>query len=345
MSGTANPDSEIFLGGLIKSASITGLTLVAYDSTGAAFGLDPLAIPGTGGGAGGGGEGPALSDVPPLADALSAAPGTSPLATRADHRHPYPTAAQVGAAPTVHMHNISDITNLTTMLDGKASLVHFHSIAQITNLQTILDGKADLSHPHPISDINGLSGQLDAKQNISSRGAANGYAPLDENGLIPAIYIPAGSGGGGGTGGGSGNIDSGTITGQIAVWNNETGRGEWKTPVPITAGRTSTVERNSATALSFGDYNRRIVCLTNVAPLTLAASEVGVAPNQGMEFAVSNQHTAINNLTFGAGITVSAKPAGTGTGGTVKIDAKGFVTVVIHPVGSGLVAIVRGDIV
>jgi hypothetical protein len=346
MSGTVSPDTELFLPSLPRSSSITGLTIVAYSNAGEAFGLDPMAIPGTGGGGGGSGGdgGPALSDNPPLGDASSGASGTSVLASRADHRHPFPNAAQVGAAPTSHTHAVSEIANLQTLLDAKAALVHTHTVAQISNLQTLLDSKAALAHTHAISDIADLQTTLTGKQNLSARGSPNGYAPLDENALIPPIYLPVGTGTGGGTGGAS-NIDNGTQTGQVAVWNNEKGRGEWKTPVPITSGRTATVERNSATTLSFSDYNRRIVCLTNVAPLTLAASEAGISPNQGMEFAVSNRHTAVNNLTFGAGITVSAKPAGTGTGGTVKIDSKGFVTVIIHPEGNGLTAIVRGDIV
>lgn len=37
-------------------------------------------------------------------------------------------------------------------------------------------------------------------ENPANKGAPNGYAPLGSDGLVPAIYLPAGGGGGGGTG-------------------------------------------------------------------------------------------------------------------------------------------------
>jgi len=45
--------------------------------------------------------------------------GSSIYAARADHSHVYPTPIQIGAAPTVHTHTISDVTNLQTTLNNK----------------------------------------------------------------------------------------------------------------------------------------------------------------------------------------------------------------------------------
>ncbi len=51
----------------------------------------------------------------------------------------------------------------------------------------------------PISNVTGLQAALDAKQAASARGVANGYAPLDSTGKVPAVNLPAASGGGGST--------------------------------------------------------------------------------------------------------------------------------------------------
>lgn len=65
------------------------------------------------------GSGVALSDSDPLADAGAAVPGTSGTASRADHRHPLPSPAAIGAAPASHTHAIGAITGLQIALDGK----------------------------------------------------------------------------------------------------------------------------------------------------------------------------------------------------------------------------------
>ena len=46
-------------------------------------------------------------------------------------------------APSPHNHTVTDIINLSTLLDGKAAVSHTHTIANITDLQTKLDAKAD----------------------------------------------------------------------------------------------------------------------------------------------------------------------------------------------------------
>jgi hypothetical protein len=45
--------------------------------------------------------------------------GSSIYAAKADHSHVYPTPVQIGAAPTVHTHTISQVTNLQTTLNDK----------------------------------------------------------------------------------------------------------------------------------------------------------------------------------------------------------------------------------
>jgi hypothetical protein len=120
----------------------------------------------------------------------SAAAGTSAEAARADHVHPFPTAANVGAVPTtrtvagkalsanitltktdVGLGNVDNTADLSkpistatqTALNGKANTSHTHAISDVTNLQTTLDGKAASSHTHAasavtVSTISGVAG-------------------------------------------------------------------------------------------------------------------------------------------------------------------------------------------
>ncbi len=320
-------------------SSLTGLRILATNNASKPFAIEAGAF-NTGGGGGTGGDGPSLSDATPLGLNNPATPGTSPTAARSDHRHPLPTTAQLGAAAAVHTHTVADVTGLQNALDTKSSTTHTHTIAQVSALQSALDGKAAVAHTHAQSDISGLTASLAATEKLVNKGAANGYAPLDSSGKVPSANLPTTTGGTGG----SINLDNGTLTGQIPVWNNTTARWNAATPSSVVLDRTPTVERNSATVLSFADYNRRNILLTGNASLSLAASEVGTAPIQGMEFLILNNHTAVNTITFGAGITVNAYPVGTGTAGAVKVASKGAVAVTITPAGSGLIAWVRGQI-
>lgn len=314
-------------------AAHTGLFVLAFDAAGKPSGIEPAAFMGEPA------EGSALSDAAPLAGATAGTPGTATTASRADHRHPLPTAAQVGAAATSHGHAIGDVTGLQGALDAKAPSSHSHSISAVNGLQAVLDAKAPLAHGHAISDVSGLQPALDAKQATTAKGQANGYAPLDGAGRVPLANLPDVSAG-------VSNVSNGTLAGQVPVWSAADNRYQPQMPSPITEDIDPTVERNSPTVLSFADYNRRIIALTGNAPLTLAASEIGVAPKQGMSFIVTNDHSAINTITFGAGITVDAWPVGTGTAGAVRIKANGgLVSVLVHPVGGQLKARVRGQIV
>jgi Chaperone of endosialidase/Phage tail repeat like len=63
-----------------------------------------------------------LTSTAGAALASTGAAGTSTDAARADHVHPYPTAAQVGAAAASHSHTTAQVTGLDTALGAKAPL-------------------------------------------------------------------------------------------------------------------------------------------------------------------------------------------------------------------------------
>lgn len=64
------------------------------------------------------GSGVSLSDGTPAALALTATAGTSNTASRSDHTHAIPTAAEVGAAPLVHTHSVAAVVGLQQALDA-----------------------------------------------------------------------------------------------------------------------------------------------------------------------------------------------------------------------------------
>lgn len=150
----------------------------------------------------------------------------------------------------------------------------------------------------------------------------------------------AGTGGGSGTG----NVTNGTIDGQIPVWSSAGSTYAPQVGTAITADRSPTVELSAGTALTFTAHNRRNIVLAAAAPLTLALSEIGTSPNQGMEFTINNDHTAIVAITFGAGITVRQPTTGTGTGQVVNVAVNGLVAVQVYPKGATMIAKCRGDV-
>ena len=329
--------------------SITGVTLIGFEAGGVPVALDPTTIPGA---AGGGGV--SLSNSPGAALGTVGSSGTATTAARADHVHPRPTAAQVGAAPVSHGHSIADVIGLRTELDdlaegGGAALSntpaqplgtaaaagvsleaaradHVHIRPTASQI-----GAAAASHTHGMADVTGLATALAAKQDTSARGQPNGYAPLGADARVPAANLPASLS--------TANLQSGTVTGQVAVWDNTDGRYEPQTMEDITGVRFRAVPVNSATALTFAAHNNSIVILTALAPTSLAATEVGTAPDQGFATQLWNRHTAVNTLTFGAGITVERMAGTSGTGQSVNVAARGVLTVVVAPAGGTLVAV------
>lgn len=78
------------------------------------------------------------------------------------------------------------------------------SIAAVDTYARSISGgvKGDKGDPGPpgattISGITGLQSELDGKLAVSTRGAANGVAPLGSDGKVPSANLPASSGGGG----------------------------------------------------------------------------------------------------------------------------------------------------
>lgn len=189
---------------------------------------------------------------------------------------------------------------------------------------------------------------IDTQNKIMYGPKANGAWPSPGFSLVGPAGAqgptgPTGPAGTGGTGSAA-NIDNGTIDGQIAVWVATAGKWQPQTGVSITADRNPTVEINTAGALTFAAHNRRNIVLSALAAQTLAASEAGTGGNIGMEFLIQNDHTAVNQITFGTGLTVRQPSTGTGTGGVVKIAVDGEVAVCIYPKGGAVIAKIRGDV-
>ena len=87
-----------------------------------------------------------------------------------------------GKASTSHTHLIADVTNLTDTLAGKAALSHTHAQSDITGLVSDLAGKAASSHTHATSDITGLDAALAGKA-----ASSHTHAQSDITGLSTAL--------------------------------------------------------------------------------------------------------------------------------------------------------------
>lgn len=110
--------------------------------------------------ASGGGASVELSNADPLAVGVTS-PGTATTASRADHVHPLPTAADIGAAPLSHSHSIGSVNGLQAALDGKQSTSGRGAINGYAPLGS--DGKVPVANLPP-----GISAdQLDAKANTT----------------------------------------------------------------------------------------------------------------------------------------------------------------------------------
>jgi hypothetical protein len=121
----------------------------------------------------------------------------------------------VGAAPLVHTHVETDITDLdkytqaevNQLLGDKSDVGHTHLESDITDLDKytqqevddLLDDKSDVGHTHVEADITDLDkytqtevdNALALKLNTSLKGAVNGLAELDANGHVPANQLPS----------------------------------------------------------------------------------------------------------------------------------------------------------
>lgn len=109
------------LGGITEGTVMTALALKQDSSArGIANGYAPLdgsgKVPAANLPAVSAGTGVTLSDAAPAALAVTAAPGVAVTASRSDHVHARPSAADVGAAPVVHTHIITAVTGLQAAL-------------------------------------------------------------------------------------------------------------------------------------------------------------------------------------------------------------------------------------
>lgn len=92
---------------------------------------------------------------------------------------------------------ISDVTGLTTALDGKAATAHSHAQSDVTGLVTALSGKASTVHTHSISDVTGLQTSLDTKVNSASLATvatSGSYNDLLDRPTIPTVPVTSVSG-------------------------------------------------------------------------------------------------------------------------------------------------------
>src|SRR5689334_22659642 len=240
MSGSTGGEKR--LSDLTVVATTTGMRVLGFTSAGSPRAIEPAAF------AQAPAEGVSLSSAAPLADAPTGNPGVATTGSRADHRHPYPTAAQVGAAAVAHTHGVSDVVGLQSTLDSKANTNHTHSISGVNGLQTALDGKAQIAHSHAVTDIQGLQQTLDSKLSLTMRGAANGVAPLGADLKVPLTYLPD-------TSAGVSNVNNGTVAGQVPTWNPLTSKYDPALPLADSAKRIKSVIRTGATAVSFNEYN------------------------------------------------------------------------------------------
>jgi hypothetical protein len=87
-------------------------------------------------------------------------------------------------ALSAHVHLISEVTGLQTILNLKTDVGHAHVIGDVTNLQTSLDNKAFVNHTHSITSVSGLQPALDGKAPVAHTHALSTLT--DVNALAPA---------------------------------------------------------------------------------------------------------------------------------------------------------------
>jgi hypothetical protein len=114
---------------------------------------------------------PAASTKAPSADSAAGVVGTSTAYARADHSHPFPTPADIGAATAAHTHDITTLTNYKAppspssvagsnlaataavgVSTDYARADHAHPLPTLTQL-----GAAAATHKHAAADVTGLA--------------------------------------------------------------------------------------------------------------------------------------------------------------------------------------------
>jgi hypothetical protein len=95
-------------------------------------------------------------------------------------------------ALSAHVHLISEVTSLQTILNLKSDVGHFHSINDVTNLQSALDNKAFVNHTHSITSVSGLQTALDGKAFVAHAHVAADVTDFSEavDDRVSALIIP-----------------------------------------------------------------------------------------------------------------------------------------------------------
>ncbi|HYD02612.1 MAG TPA: hypothetical protein VEB22_15400 [Phycisphaerales bacterium] len=155
--------------------------------------------------AGGVGGGADLSDDDPAALGAAAAPGTADEASRSDHVHPYPTAAQVGADPAgtasaaiaAHVAAADPHPGYATD-DGLAAETAARIAADAAEAatraaaDTALDSAID-SVDAALTAHTGAAAPHSGHELTASKGQANGYASLNGDTRVPDAQLGTGS--------------------------------------------------------------------------------------------------------------------------------------------------------
>ena len=158
-----------------------------------------------------------------------------------------------------------DGTQLGVRVEGDASyeyedLVGPAGTTDYNELENVPATFPPEAHGHNISDVTSLQSELDGKQSTSEKGAANGYAGLDGDGLVPEAQLPELSTGD--------NIAETPIGGYVTVQTDLTGAEEPDpaSHIKLEAGLTGAGDYNE------GKLNNESV--SGSAPLVEATAEI-----------------------------------------------------------------------
>jgi hypothetical protein len=281
------------------------------------------------------------STTTPLMNGVAAI-GTLSTYAKGDHVHPTDTSR----AAAVHVHSMSQIISLQTVLDMKqaagsyAAAVHTHAIADVTGLQTALDGKqaagsyAAAVHTHAIADVTGLQTALnglvlpdivapyfftqpfvgylpqiawDSKGRINFSGLS--FYPFFNANQIYGLASVATSG------------SASSLTGTLAIANGGTGAataGDAKAAMggiqQVTVRQNANVVPATAGSLSGASWT------TGSAVVTFTSSTVTLVP--GMSLSASGVTSGvIKTVDSATQVTMSANATGTGGPATVTVYA------------------------
>ena len=76
---------------------------------------------------------------------------------------------------------------------GAAAAVHAnnHAVGGIDILTPAMIGAALATHTHDFDDINGFTVAPDGLEQVVHKGVSGGYAPLNDSGIVPSVFLPS----------------------------------------------------------------------------------------------------------------------------------------------------------